>query len=164
MNMSEDISTNGSVYFSTTVAGPAGTITALTCTTLAVTTVTATGGITSSGASTKLGYATGAGGTVTQATNKSTGVTLNKPVGQITLNNASLADNAEVTFTVTNSVVEANDVVIVNHSSVGTLGSYVVQAHTIAAGSFKISVGNVSGGSLGEAIVISFAVIKGAAS
>ena len=78
------------------------------------------------------------GGTVTQATSKSTGVTLNAASGQITMHNASLADGAEVTFTVTNSEVSATDVVVVNHGSAGTAGAYVVQANTLAAGSFKI--------------------------
>jgi|TARA_Y100000593_G_scaffold33032_1_gene64960 hypothetical protein len=104
------------------------------------------------------------GGTVTQATNKSTAVTLNTHSGQITMNGAALGDDAIVSFQVNNSNVAATDVVIVNHSSGGTIGSYVVQAHTPASGSFKIGVKNVSGGSLSEALVISFAVIKGASS
>ncbi len=104
------------------------------------------------------------GGTVTQASSKSTAVELNTHSGQITMDDANLADDAIVSFTVTNSNVAATDVVIVNHSSGGTIGSYVVQAHTPAAGSFKIGVINVSGGTLGEQPVISFAVIKGASS
>ena len=104
------------------------------------------------------------GGTVTQATSKSTGVTLNAASGQITMHNAALADGAEVTFTVTNSEVAATDVVVVNHGSAGIAGAYVVQANTLAAGSFKITVGNVSGGSLGEAIVLNFVALKGASS
>ncbi len=50
------------------------------------------------------------GGTVTQATNKTTGVTLNAASGQITMNGASLAGGAEATFTVTNSEIAATDV------------------------------------------------------
>ena len=110
-----------------------------------------------------IGYVSGNGGAVTQATSKSTGVTLNKACGAITMNNAALADATTVSFTVTNSVVAANDVVIVNHSSAGTAGAYTVEANAIAAGSFAISVRNVSGGSLSQAIVLSFAVIKAAA-
>ena len=109
-----------------------------------------------------IGYTTG--GTVTQATNKGTGVTLNTESGQITMNNAALADAAEVTFTVTNDRVAATDVVVVNHGSGGTAGAYWLCVSTVAAGSFKISVGNLSGGSLSEAIVINFALIKGASS
>jgi hypothetical protein len=111
-----------------------------------------------------LGYGTGAGGTVTQATNKATGVTLNKGSGQITMNNAALAAATTVAFTLTNSVIAATDCVVVNHGSAGTAGSYLVWATTFAAGSCVIQVQNISGGSLSEAIVLHFAVIKGAAS
>ena len=104
------------------------------------------------------------GGTVTQATNKGTGVTLNTESGQITMNNAAMAAAAEVSFTVTNSEIAANDVVVVNHGSAGTAGSYLVAANTIAAGSFAITVSNVSAGSLSEAIVINFVALKGASS
>ena len=104
------------------------------------------------------------GGTVTQATNKGTGVTLNTQSGQITMNNAALADAAEVSFTVTNDKIAATDVVDACHGSAGTAGAYIVSANGIAAGSFKITVSNVSGGSLSEAIVINFVALKGAAS
>ena len=104
------------------------------------------------------------GGTVTQATNKGTGVTLNTESGQITMNNAALADAAEVSFTVTNSKVAATDVVVACHGSAGTAGAYIVSANAIASGSFAITVSNVSGGSLSEAIVINYVALKGASS
>jgi len=104
------------------------------------------------------------GGTVTQATDKSTGVTLNTASGQITMDDAALAAGAEVSFTVTNNQIAATDVVVVNHGSAGTAGAYLVQANTIAAGSFAITVSNVSAGSLGEAIVLNFVALKGASS
>ena len=104
------------------------------------------------------------GGTVTQATNKGTGVTLNTESGQITMNGAALADAAEVSFTVTNSKIAATDVVVACHGSAGTAGAYIVSANGIAAGSFKITVSNVSGGSLSEAIVINYVALKGASS
>lgn len=107
-----------------------------------------------------VGYSTGTGGTVTQATNKSTGVTLNKRCGQITLNNDSLAAAAEVSFTLTNSTIAATDVVMVCIGSGATAGAYNVQCDAVAAGSCRISVGNMSSGSLSEAIVLNFVVIK----
>jgi len=111
----------------------------------------------------KAGYITGEGGAVTQATDKTTGVTLNKRCGQITMNAASLANNALVKFTLTNSTIAATDVVLVNHSTGGSnTGGYAITAHP-AAGSVVIGVRNVSGGSLSEAIVLNFAVIKAAA-
>ena len=80
------------------------------------------------------------GGTVTQATNKGTAVTLSTESGQITLNGAALADAAEVSFTVTNTKIAATDVVVACHASAGTAGAYIVSANSIAAGSFKITV------------------------
>ena len=107
----------------------------------------------------KHGYATGAGGTVTQATSKATGVTLSKSTGQITLNAAALASDTTVSFTLTNTVIEAGDILIMNHISAGTAGSYLLNAQS-AAGSASINVRNITAGSLSEAIVIAFAVIK----
>jgi hypothetical protein len=107
----------------------------------------------------KVGYATGSGGTVTQATSKATGVTLSKSTGQITLNNAALNLDTTVSFTLTNTVIEANDILILNHISGGTAGSYLLNAQS-AAGSASINVRNITAGSLSEAIVIAFAVIK----
>ena len=107
----------------------------------------------------KHGYATGAGGTVTQATSKATGVTLSKSTGQITLNAAALASDTTVSFTLTNTVIESGDILIMNHISAGTAGSYLLNAQSVA-GSASINVRNISLGSLSEAIVIAFAVIK----
>ena len=107
----------------------------------------------------KAGYITGDGGTVTQATSKSTAVTLNKKCGTVTLNNAALAADAIVTFTLTNSTIAATDVVVLNHSSAGTAGKYALNAQA-AAGSASINVTNISAGSLSEAIVVRFAVVK----
>ena len=107
----------------------------------------------------KVGYATGSGGTVTQATSKATGVTLSKSTGQITLNAAALNLDTTVSFTLTNTVIEAGDILILNHISGGTAGSYLLNAQS-AAGSASINVRNITAGSLSEAIVIAFAVIK----
>lgn len=106
-----------------------------------------------------LGYATGAGGTVTQITSKATGVTLNKICGQITMNNAALASDTTVSFTLTDSAIAAGDVLVLNHISGGTIGSYLLNAQS-AAGSATINVRNITAGSLSEAIVIAFAVVK----
>ena len=125
--------------------------------------LTAAAGVVSSSAAQAIGYATGAGGTVTQLTNKQTGVTLSKPCGQITMNNEALAAGAETTFIVTNTLVAATDVVIAVHGSAGTSGAYLVNACTMGAGVFSVVVSNVSAGSLSEAIVINFVVIKGVA-
>lgn len=112
-------------------------------------------------ASGSLGYAVGNGGTVVQATSKSTGVTLNKPCGQITMNAAALAANTAVQFTLTNSTVALGDRLVCSHDSGGTFGAYHVQARA-AAGSAIFSVRNLTGGSLSEAIGVGYTVIKGA--
>ena len=101
-------------------------------------------------------------GTVTQATSKSTGVTLNKSAGQITMNAASLATGTTVLFTLTNSTLSAKDVLIVNVGSGGTSGAYWPYVANVAAGSAVIGVYNNTAGALAEAIVINYAVIHGA--
>jgi hypothetical protein len=107
----------------------------------------------------KAGYITGEGGTVTQATSKATAVTLSKKCGQITMHDASLAADTTVSFTLTNTTIVATDLLVLNHVSGGTAGSYLLNAQA-AAGSASINVRNVTAGALGEAIVIGFAVIK----
>lgn len=107
----------------------------------------------------KAGYVTGDGGAVTQSTSKSTAVTLSKKCGQITLNGAALAADTTVSFTLTNTTVAATDIIVLNHVSGGTAGSYLLNAQA-GAGSASINVRNITSGSLSEAIVIGFAVIK----
>jgi len=108
-----------------------------------------------------IGYSTGTGGTVAQATNKSTGVTLNKRCGQITMQSTNLAADTIVIFVLTNSTIGANDLLVLQHQSGGTLGSYTLNA-ACAAGSATIYVRNNTAGGLAEALVIRYAVIKGA--
>jgi hypothetical protein len=107
----------------------------------------------------KQGYNTGSGGTVTQLTNKATGVTLDKTNGSITMDAANLNAATTVSFTLTNSTIEAGDILVMNHISGGTAGAYTLNAQS-AAGSASINVRNVTAGNLAEAIVIRFAVIK----
>ena len=107
----------------------------------------------------KAGYVAGEGGTVTQATSKSTGVTLSKKCGQITMNAAALAADTTVSFTLTNTEVVATDIIVLNHVSGGTAGSYLLNAQA-GSGSASINVRNITSGSLSEAIVIGFAIIK----
>jgi hypothetical protein len=104
-----------------------------------------------------LGYNTG--GTFTQETSKSTGVTLNGASGRITLNAAALAADTTVSFTLTNTSITANDLLLLNHVSGGTAGAYTVNGQA-GAGTASINVRNVTDGSLSEAIVIGFAVLK----
>lgn len=112
-------------------------------------------------ASQEIGYATAAQGAVTQATSKSTGVTLNKSAGKITMNGAALGAGATALFTLTNSMISANDVMIVNVGSGGTSGAYWPYVANLSAGSAVIGLYNNTGGSLSEAPVINFAIIHG---
>lgn len=102
----------------------------------------------------------GLGGSVNQAGNKGNAVTLNKQYGRITMVNSALAAAAEVSFTVNNSTVSATDVVIVNMQSVGTAAAYLISVGAVSNGSFVITVSNASAGSLSQAIVLNFTVIK----
>lgn len=114
-------------------------------------------------ASSELGYSAAAQGTVTQLTSKTTAVTLDKSAGRITMNNASLNTATNATFTLNNSTISANDTVILTISGgQATPGSYNVFANALAAGSVSISLRNISGGTLSEAVVINFCVIHNA--
>jgi len=104
------------------------------------------------------GYSSGSS-SVTQATNKSTSVTLNAPCGRITMNAAALAATTIVSFTLTNTSIAATDLLVLNHVSGGTVGAYALNAQA-AAGSAVINVTNITAGSLSEAVVIGYAVIK----
>lgn len=97
--------------------------------------------------------------TVTQATNRSTGVTLNTSCGQITTDNTSLAAAAEATFTVTNSVVSAKSVPMVAIAS-GSTGTPIAFVSAVAAGSFNITISNLHASTAETgALVINFVVI-----
>lgn len=115
------------------------------------------GAVTSSSASGGVGYSTGAGSTVTQATNRSTGVTINAVTGSITLASAA-GTTAYASFTVTNSAVAATDVIKVVQKSGTDL--YIILVTAVAAGSFRISAAT-TGGTTTEQPVFNFVVIKG---
>lgn len=128
--------------------------------------VTVAAGMVSSSASLGIGYATGAGATVTQITNRSTGVTINAVCGKIQTDTTSLAALASAEFTVTNTAVAIGDVVVVAQRSgssnvAGVAGTTDVLVVTVAAGSFILSVMNNSTTTAETgAIIINFAVIK----
>lgn len=110
----------------------------------------------------EIGYSAAAQGTVTQATSKSTGVTLNKSAGRITMNAAALAGNTAVTFTLTNSAISGNDAIIVNVSGGGTAAAYTTYISSMTTGSADVTLRNLTAGSLSEAVIINYAIIHGA--
>jgi len=129
-----------------------------------------TAGLTSSGATgAGIGYATGAGGAVTQITNRSTGVTSNTLSGTIQTDVTSLAAGASAEFTFTNSTIAIGDVIVVSQQSgsdliAGVAGVTSITVVTVAAGSCEISVTNHSTTTAETgAIIINYAVIKAVA-
>jgi len=112
-----------------------------------------------------LGYGgSGTGGTFDQSTSstgtgKAKTVALNKATGQITLDGAALAANTPVTFTLTNNTISANDILVFNHVSGGTIGGYNFNA-VAGSGTATVTVRNITSSDLTETPVISFAVIK----
>jgi hypothetical protein len=111
-------------------------------------------------ASAEIGYSAAAQDAVTQLTDKSTAVTLNKSAGKITMNNASLNTATNATFLLNNTMISANEAVILTIAGgQTTAGSYNCFANSLSAGQVSITLRNISGGSLSEAIVINFAII-----
>lgn len=116
----------------------------------------------------KMGYPAGTGGTVTQGTSRTTGVTLNKITGEIVLFAVGIAGHEADEFVLTNSTIAVNDVIMLcikNGGSLtaGTRKYYVTQVHTVAAGSCTISVGNLDNGAItSESPTLQFVVLKGA--
>jgi hypothetical protein len=107
----------------------------------------------------QLGYTAAAQGAATQASSKATGVTLNKPAGRITLNNAALAGNTAVSFTLTNSLISANDVIVLNVSGGGTAEAYTTYVSSMTTGSASLTLRNLTAGSLSEAVILNYAII-----
>lgn len=144
---------SGALVFATSPTLVTPNIGVATGTSLAV-----TGAITSSGTA-GIGYEDGSGGLATQGSSKVNPVTINKTNGQITMDDAALAQHDVATFTLVNSTIAVGDVLILNHVSGGTAGKYLLNAQCLA-GSANINVTNVTTGSASEAIVIAFVVIK----
>jgi hypothetical protein len=120
--------------------------------------VLSTSSVVSTSKTAGIGYAVGSGSTVTQGTSRTTGVTINDVVGSITLFSAAGSTTYQ-DFTVTNSTVGINDVIIINQRS-GT-DRYEVFITAVAAGSFRVTFAT-TGGTTVESPVFNFAVIKGA--
>jgi hypothetical protein len=117
-------------------------------------------------ASQEFGYSAAAQGAVTQITSKSTGVTLNKSAGRITMDAAALAGATAVSFILTNSSISINDTITVCVSSNTTgsaAGAYTTYVSYLAAGSALITLRNLTAStSYSEAVIINFSIIHGA--
>lgn len=109
-----------------------------------------------------IGYAhdQGVGGAVTQLTSKTTAVTLDKVCGVITTHNEAMGAQDTKSFQVNNVYSHIHDVVILNMQNGGTAGAYRFNARP-NDGHFHIDITRgPSGGSLSEALIINYAIIK----
>ena len=113
-------------------------------------------------ASAEIGYSAAAQGTVTQLTDKTTAVTLNKSSGRITMASAALAGNTAVSFTLNNSLLSVNDTVIVCISGGATTGAYTSYVTSLTTGSAILTLRNLTGTSYSEAVILNYAIIHGA--
>ena len=108
----------------------------------------------------EIGYTAAARGAVTQGVSKAEPVTLNRSAGTITMNGALLAGTTSVTFTLNNSKISANDAVILSIvGGTATAGSYTLWVTGLAAGSATITLRNITGGNLSEAVVFNFVIV-----
>ena len=87
---------------------------------------------------------------VTQATSKATGVTINAKVGEIILDATALAGDATESFTVTNSKVNANSIILlqVAGETSNTDGSIEASVTSRTNGSFVIRMTNTDNGNV----------------
>ena len=103
-------------------------------------------------------------GTVTQETSHTAGVTINATSGKITLAAVALAAATNAEFTVTNSTVTANSIILITMQDENTTNNAQLTActHTLATGSFKISIHNpaATGATSTTASKIHFLVIN----
>lgn len=111
-----------------------------------------------------LGYGSGTGGTATQPTSKTSAVTLNKPSGQITLNNSSLSAGATAFFTINNSLITDKDTPTITRQSGGTNQAYQFGIDSVATGSCVAWVKNITAGALAEAPIVNFHLNRGSTS
>jgi hypothetical protein len=123
--------------------------------------ITGTGSVLATSAA-GLGYGTGAGGTVTQATSKVTAVTLNKPTGQIVTAASALGAGVLTGFQFNNTLIAATDIILLSISSPAS--GYQTWVYYTVSGYCFVGLRNNSGGSLSEAVTINFAIIKGVTS
>ncbi len=108
----------------------------------------------------EIGYTAAARGAVTQETSKSTAITLNKSAGTVTMNAAALGATTSVNFTLNNSTISAGDAVIVSFvSGAATPGSYTLWVTGLTTGSATLTLRNITGGSLSEAVVFNFVIV-----
>jgi hypothetical protein len=86
---------------------------------------------------------------------------LNTITGQITMNAAQLGGDTTVSFTLNNSQIGNTDLIVLNQVSDANIGFYSFNGKC-NSGNAVISVHNMTNNNRSDAIVIRFAVIRGA--
>jgi 1-aminocyclopropane-1-carboxylate deaminase/D-cysteine desulfhydrase-like pyridoxal-dependent ACC family enzyme len=76
------------------------------------------------------------------------------------LHDESLAAGVAVSFTFTNDRIAPSDVLLVAIASGATAAGYLVTTSEIGAGSAVISLRNLSSGTLSEAVILNFLLVK----
>ena len=108
----------------------------------------------------ELGYTAAARGTVTQGVSKAEPITLNKSAGTVTMNAATLNATTSVNFTLNNSTISAGDAVIVSIvGGTATVGTYTLWVTGLTTGAATLTLRNISGGNLSEAVVFNFVIV-----
>lgn len=120
------------------------------------------GSVVSTSPTAGVGYATGAGGTVTQGTNRTTAVTLNKVCGQITMFSAA-GSATPATFTVNNTAISTADTVTLSIAS-GATNVYNLSVTTVTNATSFVITYYTTGGTATDAPVINFTIHKGVTS
>jgi len=108
-----------------------------------------------------IGFATGAGNTVTQLTSKSTAVTINTVTGKIVTHNEVIAAGGRKFFFVNNSAfTNVNDIIVLTGTPTGASGTYTFDVDYRASGQFRIAIYNWDTATHTEAININFAIVR----
>ena len=98
---------------------------------------------------------------VTQGTSITTGVTCSALSGVITTVSQTIAAGAEADFTVTNTEVDATDVISVSIKDHTSAGTFVASISDVSAGSFDVRLANLHASAAGDnVLVLNFIVHK----
>lgn len=125
------------------------------------TSLTTPGSLKSTSPTAGIGFATGAGGAVTQITSITTAVTLNTMCGTVTTVSATTGPGVEDSFSVINSNVAATDVVVLSVNNYAGAGSPLVYCLKVVAGAFSVTISNLhAANALNAPLIINFAIIK----
>lgn len=107
-----------------------------------------------------LGYATGAGTTVSQVTSNTNSVTINRPTGLIQVFSQSLAAGASVNFTVLNDRAGIGSPVLIAQPST----TFEVRSIASQSGAFVVRITNISGSAAPTAINMYFLILRASGS